>query len=160
VLDDELQAHVAMDDVNKTIETRYRRAGERLAADSSLRDALTDEQAGLLLDWALAQVRSKVEQTAQLSPEEAETQVERQVSALKRVMLIVNRLVDRGAEAPEAVARERIEQLVDALCEVDYRTIHVEDMLSLEKLVLNRDELDRASIFGRLEKVIRRDEEE
>lgn len=160
MLDDELQAHVAMDDVNKTIETRYRRAGERLAADSSLRDALTDEQAGLLLDWALAQVRSKVEQTAQLSPEEAETQVERQVSALKRVMLVVNRLVDRGSEAPEAVARERIEQLVDALCEVDYRTIHVEDMLALEKLVLNRDELDRASIFGRLEKVIRRDEEE
>lgn len=160
MLDDELQAHVVMDDVNKKIETRYRRAGERLAADSSLRDALTDEQAGLLLDWALAQVRSKVEQTAQLSPEEAETQVERQVSALKRVMLVVNRLVDRGSEAPEAVVRERIEQLVDALCEVEYRTIHVEDMLALEKLVLNRDELDRASIFGRLEKVIRRDEEE
>lgn len=73
---------------------RLRRAGERLTEDSSLRDALTDEQASQLLDWGMAQIKTDVELTRDLPDEPADAQLEKTVTQVRHVMHQVNQVID------------------------------------------------------------------
>lgn len=72
---------------------RLRRAGEPLSENSSLRDALTDEQATELLNWGLAQLDPVVAQTLALDDAAAEPLLTAQADQVRQVMHQVNSLV-------------------------------------------------------------------
>jgi uncharacterized membrane protein YccC len=170
-----------MDESTNRAEELYRTLGERLSGDSSLRDALTDEQAQRLLDWALAQVRDAVER-AEAAPEpEAEMAegeevaveevvetpeaddaplVESRFEAVRQVMRQANKMVEELPQASSARTREYMLQFLDALCEVDARAVQVNDMMDMEQMALNREELGQEAIFERLMAIIRQENEE
>lgn len=77
------------------VERLVRRGSEQLLSDSSLRDALDDEQAQQLLDWGLDQVRASAEQVCHLPPEDAQARIDEKVHALRRRMQRANRLLDQ-----------------------------------------------------------------
>jgi hypothetical protein len=144
----------------KTREARLRQATERLVEDSSLRDALTDTQAGKLLAWALAQLEREIDRTLELPAEEAAPRVENKTHAVRQVMHLTNKLVEDLPQASLARSREYFLQLVDALCEVDAQAVQVDDMLLVEKMAEKRESMDRETIFDELMTMIRTAEEE
>ena len=137
------------------VNARLRRASERLYEDSRLRDSVTDEQAEQLLAWGIAHVEEEVTRTAQLPEGDATPVIEAQTDAVRSVLHLVNQIVSQLPEATQAGSREYMGQLVDALCEVDSRTVHINDMLALEKLVARREELAGSEIFEKLLAIIR-----
>lgn len=137
------------------VNARLRPASERLYGDSRLRDSLTDEQAEQLLAWGIAQVEEEVARTAQLPEGDARPVIEAQTDAVHRILHLVNQIVAQLPEATQAGSQEYMGQLVDALCEVDSRTVHINDMLALEKLVARREELTGSEIFEQLLAIIR-----
>lgn len=137
------------------VEAWLRRASERLYGDSRLRDMLTDEQAEQLLGWGTNQVEAAVARTQELAEGDAVPQIEARTDAVRNVVRLVNEIVSQLPEATQARSREYMGHLVDALCEVDARTVHIDDMLALEKLVARREELDPSEIFRRLLAIIR-----
>lgn len=84
---------------------RLRQVGEPLTENSSLRDALTDEQATELLNWGLAQLDPVVAQTLALDDAAAEPLLAAQADLVRQLMHQVNRLVtllpDPAAEMAE-----------------------------------------------------------
>lgn len=76
-------------------ESLYRRGSDRLLSDSSVRDALNDEQARQLLDWALAQLRARAEALSHLPAEEARSLIDDKVHALRRRMQQANQLIEQ-----------------------------------------------------------------
>ena len=77
---------------NKKINRRYRRAAERLAENSSLRDELDDDQAKRLLDWGSGYLKKVANDTAELADNDAENILEAQTERVTGVMRQVNRL--------------------------------------------------------------------
>lgn len=133
---------------------RLRRASERLYGDSGLRDSLTDEQAEQLLAWGFAQVEEEVVRTRHLPDEDAAPTVEVRTEAVHNVLRLVNEIVAQLPEVTQARSHEYMGQLVNALCEVDSRTVHINDILALEKLVTRRADLARSEIFDQLLSII------
>jgi hypothetical protein len=141
-------------------QARLRKVGERLTGDSNLRDALTDEQANELLGWGLARLEREVERTLDLPEDDALPVLEAFIDDVRDVMLRTNRAVEELPQGSKARSQEHLLRLVDSLCEVDSRSVHVNDMIALEELVLAREELDSDKVFQRLMSVIRQEEEE
>lgn len=73
----------------------YRRGSDQLLSDSSVRDALNDEQAQQLLDWGLSRLRARARELSHLPSEEAQLHMDREVHALRRRMLEANRLIEQ-----------------------------------------------------------------
>jgi hypothetical protein len=107
------EAHYVPD--STTQQRRHQLAAERLLDNSSLRDALDDDQAERLLDWGLAHVSRTAAATAHLPDEEAEATLDEVTTTVSRVMKEVNRLADDAAEMDESEARQRRQRLVDNL---------------------------------------------
>jgi hypothetical protein len=128
---------------------------ERLYEDSRLRDSLSDDQAEKLLAWGYSQLQQELERVQALPGEEALPALESQTDAVRTVLRLVNRFVAQLPEASRAQSREYVAQLVDALCEVDARTVQINDMLALEKLVDRRELLESAEIFRQLLDIVR-----
>lgn len=106
---------MANDNDSSIQQRRHQLAAERLLDNSSLREALDDEQAQRLLDWGLAHVSHAVAQVAHLPDEEAEAILDEVTTAVSRVMKEVNRLVDGAAVMDDAEAQQRWQQLIDNL---------------------------------------------
>lgn len=73
--------------------SRLRHAAELLAADSSLRDNLSDAQAKQLLDWGLAHAEEAANRTSLLGDEIALPVVEDVVAKVRRSMRLVARIM-------------------------------------------------------------------
>jgi hypothetical protein len=150
-----------MDDTPSSLQKRHQLAAERLLDNSSLRDALDDDQAQRLLDWGLAQVRFAVYETAELPDAEAETALDEVTTAVSRVMKEVNRLVDGASTMDDEEAHQRRQQLVEHLaplqpgCATGALAAEVADILA------RRQELTRPELFERLMALLAvQDEEE
>lgn len=76
-------------------EALYRRGSEQLLSDSSVRDALSDEQAQQLLDWGLSRLRARARELSRLPAEEARLHMDQEVHALRRRMQEANRLIEQ-----------------------------------------------------------------
>jgi len=78
------------------LETRRRRAVERLLEDESLTAELTDDAAKILLDWGVAQAEAVAQKTQELPREELDAYL----TALRCAMSRISELA--GEYAPEA----------------------------------------------------------
>ncbi|HZD10333.1 MAG TPA: hypothetical protein VE553_03245 [Candidatus Binatia bacterium] len=148
-----------MDESTTSFEALYRRASDRLVSDSSLRDALDDDQAQRLLDWGLAQVRNSAEKARKLPAAQARAAMESAVQSVRNVMQQTNRLVEQVTQGNDDMY-VAVLKLVEALYELDDSTILLRDLMSLEDLARNRSDFDRQAIFSHLMSLIGGEEEE
>ncbi len=81
--------------LDSVAEALYRRGSDQLLSDSSVRDALDDEQAQQLLDWGLARLRAAALELRHLPTEEARSLMDEKVRTLRRHMQQANRLVEQ-----------------------------------------------------------------
>ena len=72
---------------------RGRKWAEMLMENSSLRDNLNDDQAQLLLDWGLGQIKASAVSTADLTSKEAEKLMQENGTAVKLIMHGINDLM-------------------------------------------------------------------
>lgn len=84
---------------SRLVRKRFKQAGEPLTEDSSLRDALDDEQAQAMLDMGLAHIKQKAQETADLPEEEASAQLEKLSDRVRRAMRKVNQIATENPEA-------------------------------------------------------------
>lgn len=148
-----------MDEKTERIQALYRRASEELISDSSLRDALDDDQAGQLLQWALAQVRARAEVAADLPPIEGEAALTDAVRSVRRVMRRVNRLVEKGAQGSNDMY-VAVLQFAEALHDFDLHALPTKDVNTLQQLAQNPRDLSGREVFSRLIELINPGEEE
>jgi len=148
-----------MDEETARIEDLYQHGSEQLLSDSSLRDALDDDQAQQLLDWGMAQLRASAEKAREFPAAQAEIVIADTVQSLRRVMQQANRLVERAPQGAEDIY-VAVLRFVEGLNELDEHTIRLEDLMILEQLALQRDNLERSTVFSRLMAVINGEEEE
>ncbi|MFW5942554.1 MAG: hypothetical protein ACOCXI_12190 [Chloroflexota bacterium] len=149
-----------MNETRNEADAAYRRAVEQLLDDESLRDALTDDQAQRLLDWALSRLRRDARQAADLPAETAQATMETRMAQVRQVMKHANRLVEALPGAAQGKMREHMLHFVEALCEVDSRAVQVNDVMALEELANERERLDSGTIFERLMDIVRQEDEE
>jgi hypothetical protein len=132
----------------KRLRKRQRQAAERLLDNSSLRDALTDDQGKQLLDWGLAQTEAAAARTAKLPDAEADPALEDQVTAVSDVMRQVNRLVAVWPSADEESVREHLKKLRTGLHAVRQRATTKSQNELLDKLAgQDRAQKDTAALF-------------
>lgn len=143
-----------MNELDGVVQSRYQRAGEQLLGDSTLRDALRDEEAHQLLVWGLAQVKREAKASAMLGEAEAEPLLQQRVENVQRVMRHLNRLVEGLAAEPKSNVREDMAQMIAALTEIDADALQVKDIFALEDLVAGEETLDRSVIFEQLMEVV------
>lgn len=91
--------------LDSVAEALYRRGSEQLLSDSSVRDALDDEQAQQLLDWSLARLRAAAQDLRHLPTEEAQSLVDGKVQTLRQRMQQANRLIE---QVPHEIDRQII----------------------------------------------------
>lgn len=138
---------------------RYRKAAEPLLENSTLRDALTDEQGQQLLDWGLAQVKQAVADTLSVADSEIEAVLEEQTAAIGRIMRVVNQLIDGMATTTDEEWPALWQQLSHGL---EQWRGHGLQAAVMEKRVAGRSSLDNAGLFTYLMTLIQTspDEEE
>ncbi|HSM55164.1 MAG TPA: hypothetical protein VK879_03335 [Candidatus Sulfomarinibacteraceae bacterium] len=149
-----------MNETTNQADDAYRQAVEQLLGDESLRDALTDDQAQRLLDWALSRLEREAQQAAELPAETARATLEARLDQVRQVMKHANRLVEELPDAAQGRMRESMLHFVEALCEVDSRAVQVNDVMALEELASEREALDSGTIFERLMAIVRQEDEE
>ena len=137
---------------------------ERLISDSSLRDALTDDEAQQLLDWGLAQLRRELRHAAALPSPEARSQLEAQVGAVRQVMRQANRMVRGLPGATKGERREHLLHFLEGLRDAGARSVQAEALIDLEKTIMDQETTDSEVVFRHLLGVMRdavpEDEEE
>jgi hypothetical protein len=135
----------------KRLRKRQRRAAERLLDNSSLRDALTDEQGKQLLDWGLAQTDAAAQRTAKLPDAEADPALDDHVTAISDVMRQVNRLVAIWPSADEESIRDNLKKLLTGLRAVRQTALTTSQNELLEKLAQPESkQQDTAALFADL----------
>lgn len=140
----------------KQLRRRQRDAAERLLADSRLRAALTDEQAGQLLDWALDFVHDRLIVTADMPEAEADIFADGLVTAVRRTMRRFNQLVTDLAGLSQEEASEQVDLFLADLGQL----IDVPPGARAELLVDGRSRWDEAAVFQQLMGMITNEEEE
>lgn len=94
---------------------RQREASEQILENSSLRDALDDQQANVLLDWGLRKIKDAAQGTADLPHEAAESVMQSQTEAVSGVMRQVNEMMQELAAGRQEGVSQRLAQLLDDL---------------------------------------------
>lgn len=137
---------------------------ERLVSDSSLRDALTDDEAQQMLDWGLAQLRREVRRAAALPSPEARARLESQVGAVRQVMRRANRIVQEQPGATEGERRQHLLRFLEGLRDAGAQTIQMDALIDLQKTILAQETTDSEAVFrhlmGVMRDAVRGDEEE
>jgi hypothetical protein len=149
-----------MDDTPSSLQKRHQLAAERLLDNSSLRDALDDDQAQRLLEWGLAHVRLAAYETAELPDEEAETVMDEVTTAVSRVMKEVNRLVDGATTMDDEEAGQRRQNLVENLIHLQPGCATVALTAEGQDILARRQELTRPELFERLMALLAAQDEE
>lgn len=94
---------------------RLRRTAENLVGDSSLRSNLTDAQAKQLLDWGIDLIQRESLETADLDDSYALPRLEEKITATRRVMREVNRLMESPGQFAERDNAARLSRLLESL---------------------------------------------
>ncbi len=140
MIDDEVQAL-------KLLRLRQRDAAEQLMTNSRLRDNLTDGQAEMLLNWALAFVNQRANQTVAMPDEAAELFMEEMVTAVSRFLRQFNQLAAELAHLDEEAASFQVQQLLS-----NWHDLTGADPVSylFELLAPERQTWDNEAVFQRL----------
>jgi hypothetical protein len=149
-----------MDDTPSSLQKRHQLAAERLLDNSSLRDALDDEQAQRLLDWGLAHLSRHAAETAHLPDDEAEAILDEVTTAVSRVMKEVNRLVDSSAGMDETETRQRWQRLVEGLDRLQPGCATRALLAESEEIVEHRQAFTDRELFEALMALLALQEEE
>lgn len=142
-----------MDEMEARIEALYRDGSERLLGDSSLRDALDDDQAQQLLDWGLARLLAHAGALAALPPEQAQPAFDRAVQKVRHMMRQVNETVARRAQGSTDLY-VAVLRFVEALQEIAPHRMQAAELVTLEKMAQNEGDLTPRQIFDELMKLI------
>lgn len=100
---------------NRKINSRYKRAAERLWENSSLRDDLNDDQAKRLLNWGSDYLKRVANKTAELPDDEAGNLLEVQTDRVGGVLRQVNRLAEAVRSEDDQQVTEQIKVLRENL---------------------------------------------
>ena len=142
----------------KQLQRRQRDAAERLLSDSGLREALTDAQAGRLLHWSLDYVNAAAIKTVNMSPAAADTYMDDLVTAVRRALRSVNRLVGELAALDDDQAVHQVRRCLANLYHLTGRAPPSNQVDPL--LAPDRPNWNREQIFQRLMQLIEPDQEE
>lgn len=99
----------------KRLRSLHKQAAEMLMDDSRLWDGLDDEQAEQLLKWGVDQMKRLLPQGANLSEDEAEAWLDKQVTAVGKMMTEVKELTPKLATLDATSLQERVGKLFDNL---------------------------------------------
>lgn len=99
----------------KRLRSLHKQAAERLMDNSRLWDGLNDEQAGQLLKWGVDQMKHLVPQGVKLPDDEVEAWLDRQVTAVGKMMVEVKELTPNLATMDIDNLKERVSKLFDSL---------------------------------------------
>ncbi|MCA9967517.1 MAG: hypothetical protein KC423_24880 [Anaerolineales bacterium] len=99
----------------KRLRSLHKQAAEMLMDDSRLWDGLNDEQAGQLLKWGVAQMKRLLPQGVNLSEDEVEAWLDKQVTAVGNMMTEVKELTPELAKLDAASLKNRVNGLLDNL---------------------------------------------
>ena len=140
MIDDEIKAL-------KLLRRRQRDAAEQLMTNSRLRDNLTDVQAEMLLDWALAFVNQRANQTVAMPDEAAERFMEEMVTAVSRCLRQFNQLVPQLPRLDDETAAILVQQLLS-----NWRDLTGADpiLIQFDLLAPERQTWDNEAVFQRL----------
>lgn len=89
-------------DINQKVRKRTRGVATLLLDNSSLRDALTDEQGQPLLDWGIAQLKAEARRTIDLPEEDILPLLEERAGTVANLMRYFNRYIQTFSN-PSAV---------------------------------------------------------
>lgn len=140
---------MTMDQNKARRENLYRQASERVIFDTGVRDALDDEQAQQLLDWALARLRIASDATGSLSDARAQEAVDETAQMVRRVMRYLNRIVDRGSQGRDEMYVSILE-FVEAFQEGEVQPLTAQQLATLEQLAVQGEDLSPETVFSRL----------
>lgn len=143
------EKRVTMDQNRARRENLYRQASERIIFDTGVRDALDDEQAQQLLDWALARLRIASDATGSLSDARAQEAVDETAQMVRRVMRYLNRIVDRGGQGRDEMYVSILE-FVEAFQEGEVQPLTAQQLATLEQLAVQGEDLSPETVFSRL----------
>jgi hypothetical protein len=131
--DDWLAAHVAgldypqeekeaMSLVSKLdLEARRRWAAENILNSEALTDDLADPEATRLVAWATERAKAVAEETAGLSPAEAEAALDERLTALRKLVRGINKLAGETQPADPDRVQRRLERLAEAAEALDLK---------------------------------------
>jgi hypothetical protein len=125
---------------------RLRRTAEILVDDIGLRSNLTDIQAERLLDWGLAHVQETAVNAAELTDEEALPLLEEQVSVVRRIMRLVNRLMETSGDSV-GEHDERLTQLLGNLTRLTGQEATATQLASIDTFARTQPKADERSAF-------------
>lgn len=149
-MNDEIQAL-------KRLKRRQREAADQIWGDSSLRDALNDQQAAQLLDLVVDHIQAQLNQTVDMTEAEAEAFTGELVTAVRQVLLRTNRLVDGLAGWDDDEAASQVYQFITSLQDL---TGGPAPLATLGLLDAERRDWDHDQIFQRIMRLIIPDQEE
>ncbi|RMH02162.1 MAG: hypothetical protein D6706_00665 [Chloroflexi bacterium] len=129
----------------------HKNAAESILENNTLRDALTDDDAQELLDWAMAQLKQAAEVAMLLPEETAESFMTERVTAVSRIMRQVNNLTAKLPHMATEDLQFRLDDLSAALQTLTGFAPHPTD---LQQLLVNRHALDNQTIFRKLMQII------
>ena len=146
---------------NKHKVTSYR---EKLVAgaileNSSLRNALDDDQAEQLIDWALSKLRAELDRTKTLPDDDALAVVEPLSDKVSAVMRSLNRFVDamRVPPPPEDEDDAWSQRLIAGVQAIRQTDIAPENALNIEAIYLDRSYLGIQTAFEQLMDIIQQE---
>ncbi len=134
------------------VRRRLRKTAAKLVEDSSVRVALTDEQAKQLLAWGKDQMNAEAMRTAEWPDEAAMPRLEKKVTAVRTVMLLINKLV-RAAGSTED-SESKMNDLIKNLSWLAGKTNTFGYMQHARKFQLHQFELDEATAFQQLMEIV------
>ncbi|MEJ2747404.1 MAG: hypothetical protein P8183_05790 [Anaerolineae bacterium] len=141
----------------KKLKQRQQDAVEMLWGDSRLRKSLPDEQASQLLDWAVRYVKSELNFTVDLPDEAADDYADGLITAVRRLLIQINRLVSNLANLDENEAEAQVQQFLDSLHELTGQDVSA---AQFDLLVPDRQSWDKSQIFQRIMTILTTEPEE
>ena len=140
----------------KQLRRRQRYAVEQITTDTRLREGLTDDQATVLLDWALNQVEERSYATAVMLDAEAETFLDALVTAVSRTTRRANQLIAHLARLVEEDAAYQVDQFLECLGAFTA----VPTNARAELLSPERNLWDKTAVFHHITRILANEEEE
>jgi len=105
------------------LEERRQRAAQMLLESGVVTPALDDDQAEVLLDWALAQVGTYALSSQGLGEEQANGKISHGVARVRLLMGMVNDIIERWYELDRVQVVERLTKLMSAAMDLEGREV-------------------------------------
>jgi hypothetical protein len=103
------------------LEARRRWAAENILNSEALTDDLADPEATRLVAWATERAKAVAEETAGLSPAEAEAALDERLTALRKLVRGINKLAGETQPADPDRVQRRLERLAEAAEALDLK---------------------------------------